>query len=238
MAEQGRQQAHPLMPVYDGKTDYLAWDRRMRTMLRMSGFSQCLLADKPVEMSDADWTSLQEKAKGIMEFYLHESIARHIGDHTTVLELLEALKAQYHRADLIALMVAMMELFRTMYDQWTGLHDYITRFSSRVADLEDLGQTLDDQLKATLLTGLLPRSFDQTSLLIAQRAVDKKTVSYDDAVRVLLAHDSQSLIHGASSGSGGAGSSRALQVERRGRSHSRGRGRGQGQGQDQGQGRG
>ena len=175
---------------YDGRTDYLLWERQMKGVLRASGLGK-ILTHLPNAVNEEDWKEMQEMAIHTVFQNLQPHVIKDIDEHfESCAELFEALAEQFHRNDLSNRLYTSWKLMNfRMKDIGVKIMDHINAFNAIVVDLKNLGEFLSDEQKALHLLGSLSASYRSLSRTLLHR--DKKTITYDEVVRALLVEELQ-----------------------------------------------
>lgn len=202
---------------YDGRGDYVLWERQVKSALKASGLGK-VLRPKPERGSDEDWMDLQEQAVSTVILYLQPSVLKQVGDHNNCEDLFRELSKQYHHKELSNRLLASYKLMSfKMKDANTKIQDHIDAFNDLAVDLVNLGEDLSDERKALHLLSSLPPSFQSLTRVLIHG--DKKAITYNEVISALLTDDLQSKLMAPSQPSTSSGA--ALYVTR-GRSQHRG----------------
>lgn len=174
---------------YDGRSDYLLWERQVQGALKATGLGK-VLRSKPATTTDEDWKALQEQAVSIVLLYLQPHVLKQLGDFDDCDSLFAALQAKFHRKELSNRLFTSLKLISfKMKDSGTKIQDHIDAFSDLVIDLQNLGEVISDERKALHLLSSLPPSYQSLSRVLLHR--DKLTITYDEVVTALLSDDIQ-----------------------------------------------
>ena len=149
---------------YDGRTDYLLWERQVKGALQASGLGR-MLKPKP-EMVEADeWIEMQEIAVSTVIMYLQPQVIKQLkDDFKSCTELFEALVAKYHWNELSNFLYTSLKLMSfKMKDAGGKIQDHVDSFNDLVIDLQNLGEDLSDERKALHLLSSLPTSYQSLS---------------------------------------------------------------------------
>ena len=201
---------------YDGRTDYLLWERQVKGMLKATGFGR-LLKTKPEEVSGEEWNDMQEMAVNTVMLYLQPHVIRQLEEYGDCLSLFEALQRKYHQKELSNRLYTSLKLMSfKMKEGNTKVQDHIDAFNDLVVDLQNLGEELSDERKALHLLSSLPPSYKNLSQVLLHR--DRKTITYNEVVSALKTDELQQKMMQSSLSSTSSGV--ALNVNR-GRSQKR-----------------
>jgi hypothetical protein len=201
---------------FDGRADYLLWERQMKGILKATGLGR-LLKPQPSGVDDEQWKDQQEVAVNTVMLYLQPHVIKQVGEYTEVNALFDALEAKYHQKELSNRLYTSLKLmsFR-MKDGGTKIQDHIDAFNDLVVDLRNIGEDLSDERQALHLLSSLPASYQSLSRVLLHR--DRKTITYNEVVSALLTDDMQQKLVLSSQPTTSSGT--ALNVNR-GRSQSR-----------------
>lgn len=201
---------------YDGRTDYLLWERQVKGVLRTMGLGK-VLRTRPTTIDEEEWDEIQEQAVSLVFLYLKPNVFKQVAVETNVNELFNSLQQKYHHKELSNRLYTSLKLMSfKMKEGDTKLQDHIDAFNDLVVDLENLGEDLSDERKALHLLSSLPTSYQSLSRVLLHR--DKKTITYHEVVSALQTDDLQQKLVSSSQSSSSHPS--ALNVER-GRSKKR-----------------
>jgi len=174
---------------YDGRGDYLLWERQVKGALKAAGLGKVLRAKLDGADKD-DWNELQEQAVSIIVLYLQPMVLRQIEEYPTCALLFEALEQRFHRKESSNRLYTSLKLMSfKMKDLGTKIQDHIDGFNDLVIDLQNLGEELSDERKTLHLLSSLPSFYQSLSHILLHR--DKKTITYNEVVNALLTDDLQ-----------------------------------------------
>ena len=206
---------------YDGRTDYLLWERQVKGVLRATGLGK-LLKDQPSDVDIDDWQDMQEQAVSTVMLYLQPNVIKQLADYVDCASLFAALQQKYHQKELSNRLYTSLKLMSFKMKEGTAkIQDHIDGFNDLVVDLQNLGEDLSDERQALHLLSSLPSSYQSLSRVLLHR--DRKTITYNEVVSALLTDDLQQKLTMTSQPSSSSGA--ALNVNR-GRSQQRTNGRG------------
>ena len=201
---------------YDGRSDYLLWERQVKGVLKATGLGK-LLKSKPSDASDDEWKDLQEVAVNTVLLYLQPHVIKQVEEHDNLTSLFDALQSKYHQKELSNRLYTSLKLMSfKMKDGGTKIQDHIDAFNDLVVDLRNLGEDLSDERMALHLLSSLPTSYQSLSRVLLHR--DRKTITYNEVVSALLTDDLQQKLVLSSQPASSSGT--ALNVNR-GRSQTR-----------------
>ena len=204
---------------YDGRSDYLLWEKQVKGVLKASGLGK-LLKDKPTDVRQSEWDDMQEQGVSIITLYLQPHLIKQIDEHDTCTSLFTALQQKYHHMELSNRLYTSLKLMSfKMKDNSTKIQDHIDAFNDLVVTLSNLGEELSDERKALHLLSSLTTSYQSLSRVLLHR--DKSTITYNEVVSALLTDDIQQKMVSSSTPSSSSGN--ALTVNR-GRTWNRNRG--------------
>ncbi|CAM6106785.1 unnamed protein product [Calypogeia fissa] len=201
---------------YDGRANYLLWERQVKGVLRAMGLGK-VLRTRPNVIDEEEWDEIQEQAVSLVFLYLKPNVFKQVAVETDVSELFKSLQQKYHHKELSNRLYTSLKLMSfKMKEGDTKLQDHIDAFNDLVVDLENLGEDLSDERKTLHLLSSLPASYQSLSRILLHR--DKKTITYHEVVSALQTDDLQQKLVSSSQSSSSHPS--ALNVER-GRSKTR-----------------
>ena len=129
---------------FDGRSDYLLWERQVKGVLKATGLGK-LLKPKPSEVTEDDWRDMQEMAVSTVMLYLQPQIIRQVEDYVDCTALFDALQAKYHQKELSNRLYTSLKLMSfKMKNGGTKIQDHIDAFNNLVIDLQNLGEELSD----------------------------------------------------------------------------------------------
>ena len=148
---------------YDGRTDYLLWEKQVKDVLRATGLGK-LLRIRTDDIDVGDWEDMQEMAVSTVKLYLQPQVVKQVGEYSDCTSLFTALQSKYHHNELTNRLVTSSKLFAfKMKDGTTKIQDHLDAFNDLVVDLENLGEDLSDERKALHLLNSLPSSYQSLS---------------------------------------------------------------------------
>src|SRR5450759_2560587 len=74
---------------YDGRSDYLLWERQVKVVLKATGLGR-LLKPKPSTVTEEDWKDMQEMAVNTVMLYLQPHVIKQVEEHVCLLYTSEA----------------------------------------------------------------------------------------------------------------------------------------------------
>ena len=144
---------------YDGRSDYLLWERQVKGVLRAMGLGR-LLKSKPDNVVEDDWKDAQEQVVSTVMLYLQPHVIKQVEDYADCTLLFAALEKKYHQKELSNRLYTSLKLMSfKMKDGGTKIQDHIDAFNDLVVDLQNLGKDLSDERHALHLLSSLPSSY-------------------------------------------------------------------------------
>jgi hypothetical protein len=174
---------------FDGRSDYVLWERQVKGVLKASGLGK-VLRPKPEKINEEDWRDIQEQVVSTVIKYVQPSVLKQLGEHKSCEDLFKKLSKQYHYKELSNHLLASLKWMSfKMKDTNTKIQDYIDAFNNLVVNLINLGEDLSDERKALHLLISLSSFQSLTRVLIHG---DKKTITYNQVISALVIDDLQS----------------------------------------------
>ena len=222
---------------FDGRTDYVLWERQMKNVLRAMGLGR-ILKPMPSGMDQDEWESIQEQSVSLVSLYLKPSVFKQVAEQTDVTKMFDTLRSKYYQDDMTNRLYMILMLGTFKWDGSGKIQDHIEAFNDMVVDLENLGEILEEERKAITLLGSLPQSYWSLSRTLLHR--DKKTITYNEVISALKTDEMQQKLtsSGASTsnaaalnvnngggGGGNRGRSQTRDTKSRGKSRSKSRGK-------------
>ena len=178
---------------YDGRTDYLLWEKQVKGVLRAMGLDHLLSTreeyDGEEEFPAKKWRQEQVIAVNAVMLYLKPHIIKTLDDYMDCKSLFKALREKYYRDDASDRLYKKSLLMSLRLKEGNKLRDHLDEFDSLVVDLSNLGKAMEDEDKALLLLSSLPPSYQGLKQVLLYRNL--KTISYDEVVSSLLSDDAQ-----------------------------------------------
>ena len=185
--------------VFDGRSDYKFWERRMKSVLRAMGLGNALRMDKNTTPPTV-WINTQEQAIGMVHQYLSPSVFKVLKEEDSVQRLFDELHDRYHHEDLPRRLVAMLQLMNfKMKSTTTPMRDHIDEYEDLVRDLENMGESIENERKALQLLISLPLSYQSLSRVILNKS--KNEFTYENVVNALLTDELQNQLMSTKSSS-------------------------------------
>ncbi len=206
------------IPLFDGKTNFTLWQSTIQDLLVQQGLDQALEEEKPVSMSEREWSRLQKKAVSTNRLALAPEIKFGVLKETTPKALWEKLESIYASKSLTNRLCLKMELYSLKMEEGGNLHDHINSFNQLVCQLSNADDNIKEEEQALLLLASLPRSYKP---LVQTLLVGRKTLTKDEVTTAL--RESERMMKNDATNTG---EDRILVSEKRerGRSQSRGHG--------------
>ncbi len=80
---------------YDGRSDYLLWERQVKSVLRAMGLGK-ILKPKPSGVDTDEWDDIQEQAVSLVALYLKPAVFKQVEMEADVNKMFETLRQKYH----------------------------------------------------------------------------------------------------------------------------------------------
>ncbi|OAE32229.1 hypothetical protein AXG93_4525s1100 [Marchantia polymorpha subsp. ruderalis] len=123
---------------FDGRTDYLLWERQVKNVFKAMGLGK-VLKPKPLNVDDKDWNEIQDQTLSIVTLYLKPNVLKQVDDLETVTTMFQALQAKYHMKELSNRLFTSLKLMSFKIMEGTKIQDHIDAFNDLLVDLLNLG---------------------------------------------------------------------------------------------------
>lgn len=173
---------------FDGRTDYLLWERQVKNVIKAMGLGK-VLKPKPEDVDGDTWSDIQDQAVSIVTLYLKPNVMKQVEELETVNDLFRALQDKYHMKELSNRLFTSLKLMSFRMKEGIKINDHIDAFNDLLVDLTNLGEDLSDEKKALQLLSSLPPSYQTLSRVLLHR--DKESITYNEVVIALLTDDIQ-----------------------------------------------
>jgi hypothetical protein len=145
---------------FDGK-DFSWWKMQVEDLLVEKDLDLAL-GDKPEEMKDADWETLDKKARAVIRLTLTKDVAFNILKETTAKGIMDALSNMYEKPSAANKVFLIRELVNTRMIEGVSVATHINNMNSILSRLSSVGIKFEDEVQALLLLSSLPDSWSGT----------------------------------------------------------------------------
>ena len=194
MAEDGKTR----IEKFDG-SNFAFWKMQMEDYLYQKDLYIPLEGKekKSEKMIDDEWALVDRKALGTIRLSLSKSVAFNISKVKTTKELMQALATMYEKPSASNKVHLMKRLFNMKMSDGGGVAEHLNEFNTVTSQLESVGITFDDEVRALLILSSLPDSWD--GLMIAVRNSSGSTkLKFDDVASLILSEESRRKTSGTS----------------------------------------
>ena len=141
--------------------NYSTWSFKLKLLLIKEGtWTIVTTAPKADDLAKADWMKGDEAAQVTIGLLVEDNQLGLIKKHSTSYAQWKALKEYHQKATLSNKIHLYKRLFRTVLDENGDMEMHIAKLSDYVDRLSGLGQTLEDEIFASILLSSLPESYN------------------------------------------------------------------------------
>ena len=170
------------MPLFDGKMDFTLWQCTIQDFLVQQGLDSALLDEKPIEMKESEWSTMQKKAVSTIRLALAPQIKITVVKETSPKKLWDILESKYASMTLTNRLMMKMDLYSLKMEEGGNIIDHSNKFNELVSRLQNVGETIKEEEKALLILASLPKSFKP---LVQSMLAGKSTLQFDEVMNVL-----------------------------------------------------
>ncbi|CAM6082508.1 unnamed protein product [Calypogeia fissa] len=182
---------------FTGHNNFTLWQVKMQDVLVSQGLG-VILKGKPESMTDEDWEDYSARALSMIQLHLGQEVLLQVYIEDTPIKLWIRLETMYKKKFLSTRLYITLKLMTYKMAEGTKLSDHIDAFNLIVAELASLDEKIEDEKKALFLLVSLPKSFQH---LVQTILYGRTTLSYEEAVGVLLSDEVRKKIGESSSSS-------------------------------------
>lgn len=182
------------VPLFDGRTDFTLWQCTIQDYLVQQGLDLALQDEKPSEMKESDWSTIQKKAVSTIRLALAPQIKVTVLKETSPKKLWDTLESKFASKTLTNRLMMKMDLYSLKMEEGGNVTDHINKFNEMVSRLLNAGETIKDEEQALLLLASLPKSFKP---LVQSMLAGKSTLNLDEVMSTLK--ESQRMMGGEES---------------------------------------
>jgi transposase InsO family protein len=199
-------------------SNYQAWKGKMEDLLYVKEYWKPVFADaQPDDKSDDEWRVLHRQACGFIRQWVDDNVLNHISDETHARTLWQKLEELYARKEGTNKMFLIKQLMHLRYKEGTPVADHVSAFQGIINQLSSMGITFEDEVRALLLLGSFPDSWETLKVTLCNSAPNG-VVTWNLVKTRLLNEETRKIAEKGNASS----SSDLLVTESRGRSQSRG----------------
>lgn len=202
---------------FDG-TNFGYWKMQVEDHLYEKDLYQPL-KEKPTEMEQEAWDLLDRKALGAVRKTLSKHIAFNVKKETSTIALMARLSKMYEQPSAANKVRLIKKLFNMKMSEDCNFKEHLNEFNEVTDQLNSVDLVFDDEIRALLILGQLPESWNGTVTAISS-STGKKKLKFDNVVNLIMTEEIRR------QADGGSTSGSALNVDSRGRSSNKGNGRG------------
>ena len=147
------------MPLFDGKMDFTLWQCTIQDFLVQQGLDSALLDEKPIEMKESEWSTMQKKAVSTIRLALAPQIKITVVKETSPKKLWDILESKYASMTLTNRLMIKMDLYSLKMEEGGNIIDHSNKFNELVSRLQNVEETIKEEEKALLILASLPKSF-------------------------------------------------------------------------------
>ena len=149
-----------MVEIFDGSGHFGVWQSEVQDALFQQGLDIALEREKPDELGEGDWSTLNRLACGTIRLCLSREQKYAFCKETSTNKLMTALEEKFLKKSSQNKLYMKKRLFRFSHTPGTTMNDHITSFNQLVADLLNLDVTFEDEDLALMLLGSLPEEFE------------------------------------------------------------------------------
>jgi hypothetical protein len=152
-------------------TNYQAWKSKMKDLLYVKEYWKPVFTTKmPSEMKQDQWDVLNLQACGIIRQWVDDNVLNHIIDETRAHTLWQKLDELYVRKEGTNKMFLIKKLMCLRYKEGTQIVDHVNEFQGIINQLSSMGITFEDKVRALLLLGSLPDTWETFKVTVCNSA--------------------------------------------------------------------
>nr|KYP36341.1 Retrovirus-related Pol polyprotein from transposon TNT 1-94 [Cajanus cajan]KYP52429.1 Retrovirus-related Pol polyprotein from transposon TNT 1-94 [Cajanus cajan] len=170
------------VPLFDGRIDFSLWQCTIQDYLVQQGLDCALEEEKPCEMKDSEWSTIQKKAVSTIRLALAPQIKVTVLKETSPRKLWNLLEGKFASTTLTNRLMMKMDLYSLKMEDEGNVFDHINKFNELVSRLMNAGETIKDEEQALLILASLPKSYKS---LVQSLLAGKSTLLLDEVIRAL-----------------------------------------------------
>lgn len=170
------------VPLFDGRMDFSLWQCTIQDYLVQQGLDCALEKEKPTEMKDLEWSTIQKKAVSTIRLALAPQIKVTVLKETCPKKLWDLLESKFASTTLTNRLMMKINLYSLKMEDEGNVFDHINKFNELVSRLMNAGDDIKDEEHALLLLASLPKSYKS---LVQSMLAGKSTLQLDEVVKSL-----------------------------------------------------
>ncbi|VFQ74456.1 unnamed protein product [Cuscuta campestris] len=147
------------VPLFDGRTDFMLWQCTIQDYLVQQGLDLALQDEKPSDMKESEWSTIQKKTVSTIRLALSPQIKVTVLKETSPKKLWEMLESKFASKTLTNRLMMRMDLYSLKMEEGGSVIDHINNFNEQVSRLLNAGEIIKDEEQELLLVASLPKSF-------------------------------------------------------------------------------
>lgn len=171
---------------FDGK-DFGWWKMQIEDLLVQKDLD-AVLGEKPEAMTQAQWETLDKKAKAFIRLALSKDVAFNILKETSTKGIMEALSNMYEKPSAANKVFLIRELVNTRMREGSSVTVHINNLNSILSRLGSVGIKFEDEVQALLLLSSLPDSWSGTVTAVTSSAGSKE-LTFEGIRDLILGED-------------------------------------------------
>ncbi|VFQ59936.1 unnamed protein product [Cuscuta campestris] len=187
------------VPLFDGRADFMLWQCTIQDYLVQQGLDLALQDEKPSDMKESEWSTIQKKAVSTIRLALSPQIKVTVLKETSPKKLWETLESKFASKTLTNRLMMRMDLYSLKMEEGGSAIDHINKFNEQVSRLLNAGETIKDEEQGLLLLASLPKSFKSfVQSMIAGRTtlrLDEVTTALKESQRMMGGEESSGDSH-------------------------------------------
>jgi hypothetical protein len=124
----------------------------------------------PDNMKQDQWDVLHLQACGFIRQWVDDNVLNHIIDETRANTLWQKLDELYARKEGTNKIFLIKKLMRLRYKEGTQVADHVNEFQGIINQLSSMGITFEDEVRALLLLGSLPDTWETFKVTVCNSA--------------------------------------------------------------------
>ncbi|VFQ74232.1 unnamed protein product [Cuscuta campestris] len=172
----------------------MLWQCTIQDYLVQQGLDLALRDEKPSDMKESEWSTIQKKAVSIIRLALSPQIKVTVLKETSPKKLWETLESKFASKTLTNRLMMRMDLYSLKMEEGGSIIDHINKFNEQVSRLLNAVETIKDEEQGLLLLASLPKSFKPfVQSMIAGRTtlrLDEVTTALKESQRMMGGEES------------------------------------------------
>ena len=152
-------------------TNYQAWKGKMEDLLYVKEYWKPVFStEMPEGIEEGQWKVLHRQACGFIRQWVDDNVLNHIIDETHARTLWQKLEELFARKEGTNKMFLIKQLMCLRYKEGTLIADHVNTFQGIINQLSSMGITFEDEVRALLLLGSLPDSWETFKVTVCNSA--------------------------------------------------------------------